>query len=246
MTDWMVEKHEPYSKVFTHHPASFDSKYVTSHPGIPWHVDRSFDALVSSPMPKKTKDLSWIVGDAMELPGHKKRWAFLEYIRRQSSFEIDLYGRAVKFIEDKWDGLAPYRFSLAIENTRGPDYWTEKVADCFLSWTVPFYYGCTNLTDYFPKESFIEIDIDRPLTSLEKIKASVDNGAWLNRVPALEEARRLVLHKYQLFPHLVGLIHTYGYQNASKVALKIPTYMRSSKARIYRTVRKLKKTLRLM
>ena len=62
-----------------------------------------------------------------------------------------------KSIEDKWAGLAPYKYSLAIENAVTPDYWSEKIADCFLTWTLPIYYGCLNLEDYFPKQSFIRI-----------------------------------------------------------------------------------------
>src|SRR5687768_17715451 len=54
-----------------------------------------------------------------------------------------------------------YRYSLAIENFSGPYYWTEKVIDCYLSWTMPLYFGCTNLADYFPAESFVQIDIHR-------------------------------------------------------------------------------------
>jgi hypothetical protein len=79
---------------------------------------------------------------------------------------VDLFGRAARPIDDKWDGLAPYHFSLAIENTVATDYWTEKVADCFLSWTCPIYNGAPNLADFFPRDSFIQIDIARPREAL--------------------------------------------------------------------------------
>ena len=245
-TDWMAEKHEHFSKVFTHHLPTDDPKYVASHPALPWHVNRTFDQLVSSQVSVKSRKLSWIVGNAKDLPGHMKRWSFLEHIKQDRTLDIDLFGRAVKFIEDKWDGLAPYKYSLAVENTRGPDYWTEKVADCFLSWTVPLCYGCTNMEDYFPKGSFIRIDIDQPEECLKRIKHIINEDAWEKRLPDLEEARKSILFRYQLFPYLSDLIHSQTDLKADKRPMVLPGYKRSKKASYLHAVYKLRKMMRLL
>lgn len=242
LTDWMLEKHEIYSKVFTHHRSEYDdAKYIPSHPAIPWHVNRTYNELVNARVPEKSKTLSWIVGDAMDLPGHVKRWSFLEYIKKDPNLELDLYGKKIRYIEDKWDALAPYRYALAVENTSGLDYWTEKVADCFLTWTVPLYWGCVNLEDYFPSESFIRIDIEKPKESVEKIKKTLKEDKWENRVPALTEARELVLNKYQLFPHITELIDKYSLPSVERKSVIIPAYRRSAKAFFNRRIYKLKK-----
>jgi hypothetical protein len=243
-TDWMVEKHECFSKVLTHHLPSDSRKYIPSHPAIPWHVNKTFDQLISTPKPEKTKNLSWIVGDAMDLPGHIKRWSFLNFIQKDGELDLDLYGKAINYIEDKWDGLAPYRYSLAIENNSGPNCWTEKLADCFLAWSVPIYYGCTNLNDYFPEESFISIDIDQPERSLEKIKRIICEDNWEKRIPYLEEARKLVLYRYQLFPYLSKLINSHLDPSAEKVSVTIPRYKRSIKASLYHLKFKLMKKMK--
>jgi len=243
-TDWMIEKHDSFAKVFTHHIIPNNDKYVVSQPALPWHVNKTFDELVSIHIPKKTKKLSWIVGDAMDLPGHIKRWSFLKFIQQDGSIDIDLYGRAINFIEDKWDGLAPYRYSMAIENNSGPDCWTEKIADCFLAWSVPIYYGCTNIGNYFPKGSFIKIDIDQPLYSLEKIKTIMSEDNWEKRIPALEEARQLVLYQYQLFPYLSKIIHSQLNQADEKISVKIPRYKRSMRASLDHLKFNLKKKLK--
>jgi len=244
--DWMVEKHEHISRVFTHHLPGHDDKYIASHPALPWHVNRTFDELISLSVPKKVKKLSWIVGDAKDLPGHIKRLLFLKYLRQVDALEIDLFGRAVQFIEDKWDGVAPYKYSLSIENSCGPNYWTEKIADCFLTWTVPIYYGCTNLEDYFPEESFIRIDIDRPQNCVEKIIKILNEDKWERRISALEKARNLVLHHYQLFPYISKLIDSYANFGIPKSSITIPGYKRSKKASIFRFLYKLKKTLKIL
>ena len=244
--DWMVERHEKFYKVFTHHLPSKDPKYVVSHPAIPWHVNKTFDQLSSSKVPEKLKTISWIVGDATDLPGHIKRLSFLRFLQGEDTLDIDLFGRAVQYIENKWDGLAPYRYSLAIENSSSNDYWTEKLADCFLAWSIPFYYGCTNLEDYFPEESFIRIDINDHKKALEKIKAITEADDWNKRIPAIKEARNLVLYEYQLFPHLVKLIHRNPEPSASKEIITISAYKKSASAVFYRFFYKIRKRFRIM
>ncbi len=245
-TDWMVEKHDRFSKVFTHHRHDYgDRKHLPSHPALPWHVDKTYDELTAAAVPEKTKPLSWIVGDAMDLPGHRRRWSFLQHVRGDSSLGLDLYGKKINFIADKWNGLAPYRYSLAVENTSGPDYWTEKIADCFLAWTVPIYYGCTNLEEYFPPESFIRIDIERPEEGHAAIKKILQEDRWEDRIPALKKARELVLERYQLFPFLSGLIDSENFTAAGKRPVIIPAYRRSPRAVLnhwsYKLERRLKR-----
>ncbi len=242
-TDWVVEKHDAFAKVFTHHRAAYgDDKHIPSQPALAWHVNKTYDQLIAVEVPAKSKTLSWIVGDALDLPGHLQRWAFLEHLRKDPSLGIDLYGKKIRYIEDKWDGLAPYRYSLAAENTSGPDYWTEKIADCFLAWTIPLYWGCTNLEDYFPRESFIRVDIGRPEESLVQIKRILAEDNWESRLPALREARDRVLNRYQFFPYVSGLIHSSNSVGGEKRPVVVPAYRKSLRAvldhRLYRLRRR--------
>jgi len=215
-------------KTFTCDPELSGQQYIRSHPMVPWHINRDYDYLTTCFVPEKTKTLSWITTTKNVLPGHKKRMHFLYSVMNRIS-ELDLLGgnirhilndelkdkieskqRALGFktIEDKWAGLAPYKYSLAIESHSGPDYWTEKIADCFLARTFPLYHGCTNLEDYFPKESFIRIDIENPDETIQFIEGIIKEDIWYERLAALEEARKLVLNKYQFFPFIAQHIHS--------------------------------------
>jgi hypothetical protein len=40
-------------------------------------------------------------------------------------------------------------FHICIENTSIPNYFSEKILDCFLTKTIPIYIGCSNLNSYF-------------------------------------------------------------------------------------------------
>lgn len=245
-TDWMIERHEAFDRVYTNYSPSTDPKYITSQPALPWHVNRTFDELNTCTMPEKNRALSWVVGNCRDLPGHLKRYAFLRLIQSEKSLDIDLFGRAVCYIEDKWDGLADYRYSIAAENTVWPDYWTEKIADCFLSWTIPLYHGCTNLEKYFPADSFIRINIAKPAEAIVTIKRVLKEDDWGRRLPALEEARRRVLYEYQIFPLLANLIKPEPINDLPKIVRTVPSYKRSAATQIGRILYKLRRPFLIM
>eukprot|EP00415_Alexandrium_ostenfeldii_P002527 UN2527 len=49
------------------------------------------------------------------------------------------------------------QFVLVIENSRHPNYFTEKLLDALLARCVPIYWGCENLRDFFDTEGVIEV-----------------------------------------------------------------------------------------
>ncbi len=224
--DWMVEGHGRFSRVYTHHLFSKHPKYIRSHPAVPWHVDRSYDQLSGMGVPEKTHSISWITSDKTVFPGHRARMRFLDHIRGNTGAEIDLFGRGIRTIADKWDGLAPYRYSLAVENGRFDDYWTEKVADCFLAWTLPIYYGCGNLERYFPEGSFIRIDIEKPDEAVETVRNAVNRDEWEKRLGAIGEAREKYLNELQFFPLFARRIADAPASSAPKT-IRLKPYRRS-------------------
>ncbi len=55
-------------------------------------------------------------------------------------------------------GLKDYMFSIVIENTKQDYYFTEKLIDALLTGTVPIYYGCPSIGDFFNTEGMIIVD----------------------------------------------------------------------------------------
>jgi len=49
-------------------------------------------------------------------------------------------------------------FHIAIENNSTNNYFTEKITDCFLSKTVPIYYGDKNIGNHFNKNGMIIVN----------------------------------------------------------------------------------------
>jgi hypothetical protein len=164
-----------------------------------WHVRRSFDELQKCDPGEKTASLSWITSNKSWMAGHRVRLNFLDQLRRRVDF--DLYGRGFKPVADKWDALAPYRYSIAFENAQAPFYFTEKLMDCFLARTMPIYFGSPAIGEFFPAESMIVIDPDEP-DVFAKIADAARSDLWRQRRDAIEEARRLVLDRYNIFARI--------------------------------------------
>lgn len=190
-----------FDRVFTHEQSD-DPRGETAPPILDWWIGKTWDELVRLDPPKKTRNLSVIASNKSLIPGHRMRTEFVDLIEL-SLPTVDVFGEGrAQRLEDKWDGLAPYKYSVAIENTSTPDYWTEKVSDCFLSFTVPVYFGAENLESYFPKDSFIWLPLENPKDAIDTLRSVLKEDSWRKRLPALREARRLVLEEYSLFGQL--------------------------------------------
>ncbi|MER9007650.1 MULTISPECIES: glycosyltransferase family 10 [unclassified Mesorhizobium] len=170
-----------------------------------WSVNKTYDQLLVSEVMDKPLRLSWITSNIALLKGHRYRLAFLERLRKELDF--DLFGRGFRLIGDKWNALAPYRYSIAFENTRADYYFTEKLMDCFVAETMPIYYGSPAITRFFPSDSMVLIDPEDK-NVIQKIQEIINSDLWKERRGAIREAKRLVLEKYNTFAYLAGFIES--------------------------------------
>lgn len=83
---------------------------------------------------------------------------------------IDIYGSSFNPIGLKLDGLAPYCFSIAMENSKDDLYFTEKIIDCFLTKTVPLYYGCPSISEIFDSRGILHFS---DVNELQKILSNL-------------------------------------------------------------------------
>jgi hypothetical protein len=186
------------------------SNLVLGPPALPWFAGFTehngkcsytidYDTLNLSPAPAKTKLISVITSNKAFTQGHLERIRFVEKLKNHYGESLDVFGRGYRNFDDKWDVLAPYKYHIVLENTSQPYYWTEKIADCFLAETFPFYYGCTNLSDYFPLKSFEPIDIHNFSHAVETIDSMMKDNVYERRKIILSESKQRVLGEYNLF-----------------------------------------------
>jgi hypothetical protein len=104
--------------------------------------------------PAKPHALSMIVSDK-----HPARFEFAAGLKARLPF-LHWYGNGHNPLAEKWDGLAPYRYSIAIENHVAPNVITEKLTDGFATLTHVLYLGAPNAADYFEPHAFTPIPAD--------------------------------------------------------------------------------------
>ncbi|WP_417423411.1 glycosyltransferase family 10 domain-containing protein [Hoeflea sp.] len=102
----------------------------------------------------KTRMLSIIASSKTSFEGHKLRHRVVVWLKR-SDIDMEVLGRGYAPFEHKADGLAPYRYSVIIENVSEPGYFTEKLIDCLLCETVPVYWGAPDIAEIFDPRGMI-------------------------------------------------------------------------------------------
>lgn len=100
---------------------------------------------------EKTKLVSIIASSKRMTNGHMLRHNSIQFLKGK----IDVYGGGYNPIDYKLTALKDYAFSLTIENTNKDYYFTEKLIDCFMTGTVPIYWGCPSIGNFFNTEGMI-------------------------------------------------------------------------------------------
>ena len=60
--------------------------------------------------------------------------------------------------QGKMDVFGKNMFAVAIENTNHRGYFTEKILDLFLLRSIPIYWGCSNIGDFFNLDGVIQVN----------------------------------------------------------------------------------------
>lgn len=207
-----------FSQILTSNPEIKGNNVVYSQPGIPWWIGRTLDPRISPkgffdiddfrvlPVPKKKKNISVITSNKALISGHKKRIEFVNGLKDHFGPDIDVFGRGINEVKDKWDAIVDYKYHICLENSSSRDYWTEKIGDAFLGWSFPIYFGCPNIGDYFPEGSFVSINMDDFEGSVRSIEKLLYSETYENSIEKLSSARNLVTEKYNFFSVITDMV----------------------------------------
>jgi glycosyltransferase involved in cell wall biosynthesis len=218
--------HDDFAKQFKHlitcqRPIKHPNPHYFEQ-GLPWFPNKDYDELSKIRDVKKEKLISVITSNKMDTEGHRKRYEFVMALKEHFGDKLDLFGRGIKDFDDKWDVIAPYKYSINIENSVYDDYFTEKLTDCYLSNTLPLYYGCPNLEKYFDKDAYVEIDLNDVQKSIKIIEEILANESFYEeRLPAIKKAREQYLNEYSLFPLIVNYIESKKLTSEEKVDITL-------------------------
>ncbi len=169
--------------IFTHSKEllDLDPRFKFAPVGTHWIKEPSIS--------KKTKSISMIASNFVLCQGHQLRQEWIQRLRDKVAF----FGKGFNYIKTKEEGLTDYMFSIVIENCSVPNYFTEKIGDCFATGTIPVYIGCSNIDKFFNSDGIIQLSHELNLESLteelylSKLDAVKDNFERIKKYEISED-----------------------------------------------------------
>ncbi len=153
---------EYYNFIFT-----YDTNLLNNHPKA--RLFLGINGWVTNFNKEKKFGVSTLIGskDNPDLEGYRLRHEIYAreneinipkdiYLSSHSKLNVDYNNRLVLY-DDK-SIMFDNQFHVAIENTSMDNMFTEKLIDCFQSKTIPIYYGCPNIGNYFNPKGIIHIN----------------------------------------------------------------------------------------
>lgn len=138
-------------------------KYIVGQTRVPDDIANFYE---------KSKHISLISSGKTMAPGHLFRGEIAHNLSRKHN--IDLWGYAFRPFEKKTEPLIDYQFNISVMNSKLDNYFTDILLDCFRLGTIPIFWGCPNIGEYFDvsgMETFDTIeDLDTILTNLKPYK----------------------------------------------------------------------------
>jgi len=74
-------------------------------------------------------------------------------------------------ISSKNELFDEFQFALVIENSKETNYFTEKIMDCLLTKTIPIYWGCPNISEFFDTTGWMILETESVEELQEKVRA---------------------------------------------------------------------------
>lgn len=190
-------------------------RWIRSQPGIPWFYGINFDinsnlehkplssnselsALASKKRSHKTKLLSVIMSGKAGLPGYEWRKSLANQLQLIMGRDCEIFGFGHKPVADKAEAIDDFLFSLAIENEDSDYYWTEKLADPLLGFSIPIYSGARKVQEDFPSEILtIPYFMDINKACKQIIRYISTYSPQMNA--GMEQNRSAILYKHNFF-----------------------------------------------
>lgn len=123
--------------------------------GTSWITPEEYTSIIPE---KKEFKISTIVGNKTQTIGHRLRKQLLDqnflnvnyYVSNSGVHpEKELVGSS------KFKTFEKYQYQIVIENSQQNNYFTEKLLDCLITKTIPIYWGCPNIHEYFDTSEWI-------------------------------------------------------------------------------------------
>lgn len=137
---------------------------------------------------RKSALCSQLVGAKTATPGHQMRHRVAALGMFPQQFGV--YGQAVDYsAETKRRVNQPYYFTIVTETCRSENLFTEWLLDCFAVGTVPIFWGCPNVGEFFDPAGILSFETAEQCAELV---AGLSVGLYHAMLPAIRHNLRMV------------------------------------------------------
>jgi hypothetical protein len=208
--NYISENNKNFDMVLTYNKELLDRKenFILNVYGTTWMADPYIRIW------KKSKMCSIITSPKLITTGHKLRHEVITNIL-QNNKDVDLYGgqytplsfsKTTPFdanhtprhvTNGKIYGLKDYMFSIIIENQKKDYLFTEKLIDALLTGTVPIYYGCPSIGDFFNTDGMIIVDnVNDYMTALDTLSKDKYESMMPHIQDNFERAKKYKIYNF--------------------------------------------------
>lgn len=133
----------------------------------------------------KKPHITFVTSSKSQAPGHELRLAVFDELNKIDLINgLEIYQhKSPPFHQRRNDFFESAMFHIAVENSQQKNYFTEKIIDCFASKTVPIYYGCPNIGDWFDMDGILTFN---DIEELQDLLLSVDADWYNKKKPAID------------------------------------------------------------
>jgi hypothetical protein len=164
-----IDNHKMFDTIL-----SYDDEILKACPnarqyvwGTTWVCPSTYNSINVS---RKQKRVSCLTGMKEFTPAHTYRKLLynsqlslnvslpITWFRSSKGPALPNFGNNPLIGDSKDPLFLDYQFSVVIENCRLNNYFTEKLIDCLITKTIPIYYGCPNISNWFDTRGWIILE----------------------------------------------------------------------------------------
>lgn len=173
--DFVLSNYHKFILVFTH-----SKELLSKIPNAVWYPWGSYFIPRNQHLIyEKTKNVSIVASSKNSAEGHQMRHDIIS--RFGNRFDGVKHGGHV---EPKFLWHKDYRFSVVVENSFSPGYFTEKIIDCFRTGVIPVYKGDPDILNYgFDNDGILTFE---NLDDLGRVLDGCNEELYLSRLKSVK------------------------------------------------------------
>ena len=170
-----------FDKIYTFNQAIID-KYPQAEL-FPWGSSwLDFENLCLN----KENHITFVTSSKSQTVGHKLRLDIYDLLQMVDNINgLEVYTHmSPPFHEVRNDFFNKAKFHICVENSIQKNYFTEKIIDCFASKTIPIYFGCPNISNWFNPDGILQFE---NIKELDDVLEYVTPNLYDKKIKAINE-----------------------------------------------------------